>query len=149
MNKLLWRFFDCKVSRTLALGVVALAISGCRSDQAKANGQAAGQVRVQTAPPNASPGQQALPRQPSPYHIDADMRPVTTNTVVAQYDVALLQAVAQRWYRSLDTLSAPPPKGKVVVEFNIPPDGKVPEARISESTVDKSLTLICQKAVLD
>jgi hypothetical protein len=37
----------------------------------------------------------------------------------------------------------------VVVGFNIPPDGKVPEARISESTVDNSLALICQKAVLD
>jgi TonB family protein len=77
------------------------------------------------------------------------MRPVTTSSAVAQYDVALLQAVAQRWYRLLDAVPGAAANGKVVVEFNIPPDGKVPEARISESAVDKSLALICQKAVLD
>ena len=144
MKNLLRQHLDLRVSWTLALAVAALAIAGCRSHQPKA-----GQVPVHIATPESSPNPQALAGQPSRYHIDADMRPVTTNTVVAQYDVALLQAVAQRWYRLLDTVPAPSATGKVVVEFSIPPDGKVPEARISESTVDKSLALICQKAVLD
>ncbi|HWW02445.1 MAG TPA: TonB C-terminal domain-containing protein [Candidatus Acidoferrum sp.] len=77
------------------------------------------------------------------------MRPLTTNSVIAQYDVAVLQAIAQRWYSLLDTSPHVTANGKVVLEFNLRPDGSVPKARIVERTVDKALARICQKAVLD
>ena len=148
MNDRLRRFLDSSVCRTLTLGAAALAIAGCQHDKSKVSAPATGQVPVQTATANASSDRQASNRQPSPYHIDADMRPVTTSSVVAQYDVAVLQAVAQRWYRLLDTSPHASANGKVVVEFNIRPDGSVPETRIGENTVDKPLALACQQAVL-
>ena len=149
MNNLRRRFLDFSVGGTLVLSAATMAIAGCQHDQPKVIGPAAGQVPVQTGTVNASPHQEASARQPSPYHIDADMRPVTTSSVVAQYDVAVLQAVAQHWYSLLDASPHASANGKVVVEFNIRPDGSVPETRIGENTVDKSLGLTCQKAVLE
>ena len=66
------------------------------------------------------------------------------------YDRAFIDAVSSRWYDLLDNMSydAYQP-GRVKLEFLLNYDGRITEMKILETTVSETLTLLCQKAVLD
>jgi len=84
----------------------------------------------------------------------AEQRPNTGFNVKATgfgaYDRAFIDAVSSRWYDLLDNMSydAYQP-GRVKLEFNLNYDGRITEMKILETTVTETLTLLCQKAVLD
>jgi len=66
------------------------------------------------------------------------------------YDRAFIDAVSSRWYDLLDNLSYDSyHSGYVKLEFNLNYDGRITEMKILETTVPDTLTLLCQKAVLD
>lgn len=66
------------------------------------------------------------------------------------YDRAFIDAVSSRWYDLLDNMSYDAYRqGKVVVEFVLNYDGRISEMKVIESGVSETLTLLCQKAVLD
>ena len=84
----------------------------------------------------------------------AEQRPNTGFDVKATgfgaYDRAFIDAVSSRWYDLLDNMSydAYQP-GRVKLEFNLNYDGRITEMKILETTVTETLTLLCQKSVLD
>lgn len=66
------------------------------------------------------------------------------------YDRAFIDAVSSRWYDLLDNMSYDAfRQGKVVVQFVLNYDGRITEMKVLESTVTETLSLLCQKAVLD
>jgi hypothetical protein len=66
------------------------------------------------------------------------------------YDRAFIDAVSSRWYDLLDNMSYDAYRiGLVKLEFNLNYDGRITEMKVVETTVTESLTLLCQKAVLD
>lgn len=68
---------------------------------------------------------------------------------LGDYNYRLVQAVQERWYQLLDERKfALERSGKVVVRFNLHPDGTVSEVRTSESTVGDSLSFLCELAIM-
>lgn len=66
------------------------------------------------------------------------------------YDRAFIDAVQSRWYDLLDNMSYDAYRqGRVVVQFVLNYDGRITEMKVVESGVTETLTLLCQKAVLD
>lgn len=66
------------------------------------------------------------------------------------YDRAFIDAVSSRWYDLLDNMSYDAYRqGKVVVQFVLNYDGRITEMKVVQSTVTETLSLLCQKAVLD
>lgn len=68
----------------------------------------------------------------------------------AEYDQALILAIQSRWYALLDERQyASDSRGRVMLRFNLHPDGRVSELTIAENGAGEMLGLLCQKAVLD
>lgn len=66
------------------------------------------------------------------------------------YDRALIDAVCQRWYSLLDQNQyIENAQGKVVVQFELHPDGSITEVNVAENTVGEMLSLLCQRAIQD
>lgn len=66
------------------------------------------------------------------------------------YDRAFIDAVSSRWYDLLDSMSYDNYRqGKVVLQFVLNYDGRITEMKVVSSTVPETLSLLCQKAVLD
>jgi outer membrane biosynthesis protein TonB len=66
------------------------------------------------------------------------------------YDRAFIDAVSSRWYDLLDNMSYDGYRqGKVVVQFVLNYDGRITEMKVVSNTVTETLSLLCQKAVLD
>lgn len=79
-------------------------------------------------------------------HIAPDAR----MTGFGAYDRAFIDAVSSRWYDLLDNMSYDSyHSGFVKMEFNLNYDGRITEMKVLETTVPETLTLLCQKAVLD
>jgi len=71
-------------------------------------------------------------------------------TSFGAYDEALIRAVQNRWYDLLDNRNfAGERTGKVSLQFQLHPDGRVSDLKVLENTVDELLSLLCQKAILD
>ena len=98
---------------------------------------------------NTPPASRAEPSPRRRYLAIVEMPVSTTDGAIREYDRDLLAAIQQRWFTLLDLRPDTPAKGKVVVEFQLYSNGSVAETRIAQSTVDKALDLLCQKAVLD
>lgn len=95
-----------------------------------------------------------LPGQKMKQSGGAQQRPNASYDVKATgfgaYDRAFIDAVSSRWYDLLDNMSYDAYRsGYVKVEFNLNYDGRITEMKVLESTVTETLTLLCQKAVLD
>jgi len=74
----------------------------------------------------------------------------TKMTGFGAYDRAFIDAVSSRWYDLLDNMSFDAYRsGFVKMEFILNYDGRITEMKILETTVTETLTLLCQKAVLD
>lgn len=107
--------------------------------------------RLSEVPPNASrpPGVKmkqdgGVKRQLNMTSLDAK------GTPFGAYDALLVQAISQRWYDLLDSREyAAEGRGKVALQFKLHHDGRVTELKVVEHTVGETLSLICQKAVLD
>jgi len=66
------------------------------------------------------------------------------------YDALLVQAISQRWYDLLDSREyAAEGRGHVALQFKLHHDGRITDMRVAENTVSETLSLLCQKAVLD
>ena len=66
------------------------------------------------------------------------------------YDEEFLNAVSKRWKDLASSRFASDNKpGKVVVVFKLHFDGQVTDLTTKETTVNRTFTLICQKAILD
>jgi len=66
------------------------------------------------------------------------------------YDRQFIDAVSSRWYDLLDNMSYDAYRsGYVKLEFNLNYDGRITEMKVLETTVTETLTLLCQKAVMD
>jgi hypothetical protein len=71
-------------------------------------------------------------------------------TPFGDYDRALIDAIANRWYSLLDERDyASDSRGKVVLQFRLHYDGRITDMNMAENTTGEVLGLICQKAVLD
>jgi outer membrane biosynthesis protein TonB len=95
-----------------------------------------------------------LPGQKMKQAGGAQQRPHTSYDVKATgfgaYDRAFIDAVSSRWYDLLDNMSYDAYRsGHVRLEFNLNYDGRITEMKVLETTVTETLTLLCQKAVLD
>jgi outer membrane biosynthesis protein TonB len=95
-----------------------------------------------------------LPGQKAKQSGGAPQRPHTSYDVKATgfgaYDRAFIDAVSSRWYDLLDNMSYDAYRsGYVRLEFNLNYDGRITEMKVLETTVTETLTLLCQKAVLD
>jgi hypothetical protein len=76
--------------------------------------------------------------------------PNTLSTPFGQYDYRMIQAIQKRWYDLLDRQDFARDRiGKVVLEFQMHPDGSVSGMRIAENNVGDLLSLLCQNAILD
>jgi outer membrane biosynthesis protein TonB len=72
------------------------------------------------------------------------------STPFGAYDAAIIAAVQYRWYSLLDDQHwAGGRTGKVMVRFVLHSNGRVTEASIVENTVDFTLALLCERAILD
>lgn len=95
-----------------------------------------------------------IPGQKAKQDGGAQQRPNTSYDVKATgfgaYDRAFIDAVSSRWYDLLDNMSYDAYRsGRVVLQFNLNYDGRITEMKVMETTVTETLTLLCQKAVLD
>jgi len=71
-------------------------------------------------------------------------------TPFGAYDAALIDAVSQCWYRSLDeTHYDGYQRGKVVLQFVLNHKGEVRDVKVTESTVGTYLSLLCEMAVVN
>ena len=74
----------------------------------------------------------------------------TKATPFGAYDRAFIDAVSSRWYDLLDNVSYDGyRRGRVVLQFLLNYDGRITEMKVLENTVTETLSLLCQKAVLD
>jgi len=74
----------------------------------------------------------------------------TKATPFGAYDRAFIDAVSSRWYDLLDNVSYDGyRRGKVVVQFLLNQDGRITEMKVLDNNVTETLSLLCQKAVLD
>jgi hypothetical protein len=95
-----------------------------------------------------------LPGQKAKQDGGAQQRPNTSYNVKATgfgaYDRTFIDAVSSRWYDLLDNVSYDGyRRGKVEVQFLLNYDGRITEMKVLENTVTETLSLLCQKAVLD
>lgn len=66
------------------------------------------------------------------------------------YDRMFIDAVSTRWYDLLDNMSYDAYRsGYVKLEFNLNYKGQITDMKVLENTVTETLSLLCQKAVLD
>ncbi len=65
------------------------------------------------------------------------------------YDAAFADAVQTRWYQLLDARPTPPDSGRVVLEFQLHPDGSIDDLFVEDNTEGEILSALCQKALLD
>ena len=66
------------------------------------------------------------------------------------YDALFIEAVSQRWYDLLGNRDyASEARGYVTLQFKLHYDGRITEVKVLEHTVTETLSLMCQKAVLD
>jgi hypothetical protein len=71
-------------------------------------------------------------------------------TLFGQYDEMLIGAISQRWFDLLEERHyASEVHGHVVLQFTLHYDGRVTDMKVVENTVNETLSLLCQKAVLD
>jgi hypothetical protein len=71
-------------------------------------------------------------------------------TAFGMYDAAFIEAVEQRWFALLDSMSYDGYRhGRVVLQFHLNYDGRITEMKVVENNVGETLGLLCQKAVLD
>ena len=71
-------------------------------------------------------------------------------TPFGTYDALLVSAISQRWWDLLDSREyASEARGHVALQFKLHHDGRITEMKVMENTVSETLSLICQKAVLD
>lgn len=74
----------------------------------------------------------------------------TKSTVTGMYDALFIQSVKARWLDLLDSRDyASTPRGHVRLQFRLHYDGRITDMKVLEHTVNETLSLICQKAVLD
>jgi len=74
----------------------------------------------------------------------------TKSTVTGMYDALFIQSVKARWLDLLDSRdNASAPRGHVRLQFKLHYDGRITDMNVIEHTVTETLSLICQKAVLD
>jgi hypothetical protein len=72
------------------------------------------------------------------------------SSMFAPYDSDFISVIQQHWVGMLDAASGlAPKKGQVAVSFLLYSDGHVSNFRVVRTTMDESVTLICQKAVLE
>lgn len=71
-------------------------------------------------------------------------------TLMGDYDASFIAAVENRWFTLLDNLSYDGDRrGRVVLKFHLTFDGRITDMEVVENTVNESLSLLCQKAVID
>jgi hypothetical protein len=71
-------------------------------------------------------------------------------TAFGAYDALFIEAVTQRWYDLLENRDyASEAHGHVTVQFKLHFDGRITDMKVVEHTVTETLSLMCQKAVLD
>ena len=71
-------------------------------------------------------------------------------TAFGTYDALFIDAVRERWYDLLEAREyASEARGHVALQFKLHHDGRISEMHVAENTVSETLSLICQKAVLD
>jgi outer membrane biosynthesis protein TonB len=72
------------------------------------------------------------------------------STPFGAYDAAIIAAVQYRWYSLLDDQHwAGGRTGKVMIRFVLHSNGRVTQASIVENSVDFTLALLCERAILD
>jgi TonB family protein len=70
------------------------------------------------------------------------------NSMLNQYDSALVAAVEKRWYDILKAMHYKPDKtAKVVMRFHLHSDGTVSDLEISENQADALLGDACERAI--
>lgn len=67
----------------------------------------------------------------------------------SDYDRAVIDSVEQRWNDLLDKGAFPLKNGLVVVEFTLSFNGTVSNVAVAKSTVNKQLSFVCTRAILD
>ena len=74
----------------------------------------------------------------------------TKSTITGMYDAYFINVVKDRWLNLLDSRdNAAAPRGHVRLQFKLHYDGRITDMNVIEHTVTETLSLICQKAVLD
>ena len=69
-------------------------------------------------------------------------------SVIGDYDAQFVAAVRERWDQLLMNRTANSP-GKVVVEFQMHPDGRITGIKVLQSEVTELLSTLCVQAILD
>ncbi|MGO8700650.1 MAG: cell envelope integrity protein TolA [Limisphaerales bacterium] len=69
-------------------------------------------------------------------------------SAVGDYDAQFVAAVRQRWYQLLENRTPNAP-GKVVVEFQMHPDGRITGLKVLTSEVTELLSALCVQAITD
>ena len=77
-----------------------------------------------------------------------DTRATMINSPFAEYDEALIDSLRSHWYAMLQTNLSYDLQGEVVVKFKLPPEGTISDVTILRSTVNATVTSICENAVL-
>ena len=71
-------------------------------------------------------------------------------TSAGAYDAAFIEAVDQRWNDLLESMSYEGyRRGRVVLKFRLTSDGRITDMQVLENTVTETLSVLCQKAVVD
>ena len=97
---------------------------------------------------NQLPGQKM--KQSGGVERRGQISPDAKMTGFGAYDRAFIDAVSSRWYDLLDNMSYDAYRsGYVKLEFNLNYDGRITEMKVLDTTVTETLTLLCQKAVVD
>ncbi len=95
---------------------------------------------------HTSPLRQARPATSlAPAGISANRgRPAWDN-----YDQGLAEAIYARWHQLMAVRSVPEDNGRVVLEFELFPDGNIENLTLLENTEGLVLASLCEKAVFD
>jgi hypothetical protein len=97
---------------------------------------------------NQIPGQKAKQEGGAPQRANASYDVKATG--FGAYDRAFIDAVSSRWYDLLDNMSYDAYRsGRVVLQFTLNYKGQITNMKVLENTVTETLSLLCQKAVLD
>lgn len=72
-----------------------------------------------------------------------------TNVVHSEFDKTWLKTIQEHWSSLVNSSSLAPRPGKVVVDFELRPDGGVAGLRIKSTEVGEPFSILCQRAILD
>jgi TonB family protein len=140
----------CRLLLTAAVAVSSvILLFGCGTGRTQLAERHDGGTNFETRQPTVLPAGRMPEADNRSQDTATNSDEAVTNSIVRQYDAVAIATIEKRWDELLAPLSSYSSKGTVVLEFRMHADGTVTDLQVVRSRMNRRITSICKKAVLD